>query len=235
MRCIMKILNFLLIVWLVILVPKSGLTKGIQLEEGYGYFELGWSADGKRFAYASFFKKHYSDNVPTPEYDYSDLKITIIDLVSDQTLWTGGQQWKEGNPVYPTSIYAAMEHLPQDVFSSLKSYSIQSVDPRPLNLFPIENGDFLTVEVREKELQSYSSSYEFYAVSGNLGEKKIFSFEAQSQKLGDISILGYSMNPDKSRIAVFIYVLEGGYDGQIIDHTDVTGCHLKAGFKKVVY
>ncbi|HLF34132.1 MAG TPA: hypothetical protein VI583_07840, partial [Cyclobacteriaceae bacterium] len=69
--------------------------------KGTGYFELGWSADGRRFAYASFFKEHYSDNVPTPEYDFTVLNITVIDLVSDQDLWMNNSQWKDDNPVYP--------------------------------------------------------------------------------------------------------------------------------------
>jgi hypothetical protein len=211
--------------WIVVLLlgawlPEARAGESLDPTEG-GVFSLGWNAKGNRFAYGIFSTTMMISNG-------SRLSLAVLDLVDDKVLWQGGNTWDEGNVggeeagYYPRSVDAAWQTLSASASAALAGQGIKRTPPAPPDSFPLtRGGDVVTVEVKSDRDKG---TYELWAVSDNLGRKKISS----GQAIDEVRAEGYYLSPDGSRMAVVVNLgMQGAYPG-----TQVVGCHLKAGFKK---
>ena len=214
-----------------------------------GFFPIGWSEDGTRFAYGWFATQRMITNG-------SQLTVIVQDLVTDEVLWQGGETWEESNvggpgggAVAPMKAPAAWQQLSGAIHEQLAIHAITRPDSGGgLHTFPMENGDSIQVyfDVWERE---GLVGYQVRAFSRNRGEKRISgeSFDpgaTVSREEGALSVTarpydpeieirvrGYVLNAHGTRMAVILSMITS--PGRHYPVFQAIGCHLHAGFKTV--
>jgi hypothetical protein len=212
-------------------------------EDDNSFFAIGWSNDGRRLAYGKY-AKYIADGIGEP---VCDIEVVVMDLVSDAILWQTEKSWTgpEGNMPesakqawiildQTANAYAEICHQGIQVNSSAVVYNQRTETPQEsmfvrndrMSVGMAESGRY-NIEIREGQPEDFRKEYDVYVVSDKLGEKRIAGGEAYDNSV--IWIIGYMLNPDKSRMAVIIHV--GGGPEFSRSEDMVTGCHLRAGFK----
>jgi hypothetical protein len=189
-----------------------------------GFFPIGWSLQGTRLAYGWFETTQMISNG-------SSISVVVQDLITDEILWHGGNTWDEGNVgeggdnYYPTSATKAWELLGTDVHEQLFRTGIQTEPAEGVSSFPYSNGDQIRVEVKQEEGNTH---YQVFAYSDNFGDKMLTEGE-KDDPYNNITLEGYVLNPNRSRIAV---IFNQRSFSRPYSNYWVIGCHLHAGFKK---
>jgi predicted RNA-binding protein with TRAM domain len=189
-----------------------------------GYFSIGWSGDGNRFAYGWFIFSPMTENSST-------LTVIIQDMVTDEVLCKIEKTWYESNvgegdesPPAPRTADKAWELQADEIYENLAVYGISEYHTAGLHSFPYQNGDYYDVNIEFTE----DGRYQVFAISGNLGRKRISSGNTYFDL--DVRTEGFVFNPQGSRMAVITIKVPSG--GPFITY-EAIGCHLRAGFEPV--
>jgi hypothetical protein len=194
--------------------------------EASGFFPIGWSADGRLFAYATF---DYSISVAAS----SNLSVSVRDMVTDKVVWWFTRGWKESlrgdesdPPPPPGSAGVAWEQVADEIVPHLRKYGIAPGGPAMAGQFPLEEGgDALTLEIEENG----DGGFTVRVNSEKLGSK-VIARENKADTQNRLSVLGYYRSPQGPRLAVVLR--EDLYNRWGYSNYYVIGCHLKSGFRK---
>jgi len=198
------------------------------------FYLLGWSADGKKIAYAidkatgmsaNFSAKIYIQDVMTGSYPW---KVSVEDaLIEEYDSFEG----------YWSVNHSYIEFV-------LKQHKINLAKDIQLKSFPINyNNEKLNVSLELKKHKKVSIDKDYFAglggyklfLTSNARQLKLIAdceLEIQEADLGydttsKIKVFGYFQSPDKARIAILVARLEYGFEGLKMVRYDVVGTDLK--------
>jgi hypothetical protein len=194
--------------------------------EAAGFFPIGWTSDGRLFAYATF---DYSISIATS----CNLSVSVRDMATDKLAWWFTRGWEESlrgdesdPPPPPGSAGAAWEQVADEIVPHLRKYGITPGGPAMAGQFPLEEGgDALTLEIEENG----DGGFTVRVNSEKLGSK-VIARENKADPQNRLSVLGYYRSPNGPRLAVVLR--EDLYSRWGYASYSVIGCHLKSGFRK---
>jgi len=218
------IITFFYALVILVLATGSSLAQEMRYDGPYEddtFFPIGFSSDGKLFAYGWFEKTIAISNG-------SAISIVVQSLVTDKILYTTWKDWDEGNVGpedsgwYPSNAKKAWEVIADDVNKKFAELDIWGGAGAGVLPFPLRDPE-LNVEIREFEGEP---GYGVYAYSDQLGEKMISSSADDYNE--DLSTIGFVWNPAGTRIGVIMH------ENTLSPYSDywVIGCHVSSGFKK---
>lgn len=191
-----------------------------------GFFPIGWSSDGRLFAYATF---DYSISIAAS----SNFSVSVRDMATDKLAWWFTRGWEESlrgdesdPPPPPSSVGAAWDLSSGEVVPHLTKHGIVPGGPAVAGQFPLEEGgDALTLEIVEDEEGGFTVRVNSEKLGG-----KIIAKEHKGDPKNLLSVVGYYRSPKGARIAVVLredLAHRWGYASYY-----VIGCHLRSGFRK---
>jgi hypothetical protein len=206
-------------------VRYNGPASGEQ--EGVGFFPIGWSENGRKFAYGWFEMTQMISNG-------SKISIRIQDLVTDEILFRWEKSWDESNRgdvsnYYPATADAAWEKISGEINEKLVEQNILDRETEMFR-FPVSSdNDEIYIEINTREAEKdYNVIYDISAISNDLGVKKISSFEMPIDD--EIRCSGGIWNPDRTRIGV---IMSSMNMNQPYSEYWIIGCHRTSGFKMI--
>ncbi len=188
----------------------------------FGFFALGWSPDGKRFAFGWF----ETNPIATPR---SAIWVVVQDLITDKILFEKTRTWEQGKrepdrtSVFPATAPEAWRLIAQEVTAEVRGLGISDEAARSPSPFPFIDGDEISLDILSDD---GTFPYEIWAVSKKLGRKKLASGDKQDLFMG-LSTEGYMVGPDRTRLAVVLRFATAPFATH-----KVIGCHVRVGFKK---
>ncbi len=219
MKIVKPLAGLLLIVLLTVpAISQEPRYFGPYLEDSF--FPIGWSDDGKAYAYGWFEVTRVISNG-------SRIVINIQNVITDELLWQNSNTWDEGNvgdggEYYPDTALKAWEFVAGETNEELERMDIWGGVGEGVRSFPMETADGISIEVEEYD---EGTGYDVFARSDELGWKLI----SRGEKLmdTDLSVYGYVRSPDGTRVAVVMNLRS--WDSAYSTYW-VIGCHLSVGF-----
>ena len=220
--------------------PFQSLALGSQLETKFGrnvtasnsftpegFYPLGWSKNGDKFAYAS---QHITNGTT----DASTFNVFVQDLITDKVIWR--------TPPAKSSLHTEninrWELHKKSILAALKKNKISLDSDFSLQSPPIAlKKDTLSYNVKVLRSKKYSSlrGYEILLKSSQKGIKKVAnetfknkSFDAIGSK-SQVHVLGYMQGANPNRIGLLVGILELGSNGTQSVHYKIVGASLTAG------
>ena len=192
-----------------------------------GFYPLGWSKKGDKFAYASQY-------LTVGATDKSTFDVFIQDLVSDKIIWkTPSKQ-----PVNLTKNINRWNLHKEAILAAFDKYNISLSSDFSLQQAPIFlKKDTLSykVKVAKSTKSTVLSGYEILLKSSKKGIKKVANEQFKkraSDEVGSktqVHIMGYLSGNNPNRIALLAGILEQGWEGTKTVRYKIIGASLTAG------
>jgi hypothetical protein len=203
---------------------------------GEGFYPLGWSPDGKRFAYGI---EHDIDGSITQPY----IGIFIQDIVSGKIVWKMDTFIEHDLAL---DIQKFWRDNKQTILRALDQHEITLETDHTIKNVPIPyNGDMFSYTVRTTkaadniQLKAYQILLNSKATEGRkeIANVTLDTFEFgsvinESEDYGfkiKIDVIGYFQGANKARIATLVGLLETAWEGTQILRYKVVGANLKSG------
>jgi len=202
-----------------------------------GFYPLGWSPDGKRFAYGI---EHDIYGSFTQPY----IGVFIQDIVSDKIIWKIDTFIEHDLALYIQKFWrdnkpAILRALDQHEITLETDHTIKNV-PIPYN------NDMFSYTVRTTKVAD-NIQFKAYQILLNSklteGRKEIASVTLDTREIGgvaveiedygfkiEIDVIGYFQGANKARIATLVGLLETAFEGRRILRYKVIGTNLKSGW-----
>jgi hypothetical protein len=193
---------------------------------------LGWSANGRLFAYRDFY---YRNGIEIN----SDFYVTVMDVITDSVMWEYHKDWNidnsgEDTDPHVSSIEQAWDLAADDVIVPLRNnfgitVSRNAQEHETCNAFPLEfDGEmFIAEAVEDENLESVN-------VKINVSfrkhvQKNLYSLveEGFPNSPNDTpSLVGYFINPQRDKIVITFKVLTYVENNGPFLRQSMTGCNL---------
>lgn len=192
-----------------------------------GFYPLGWSKDGNKFAYASQY-------ITNGSAEGSTFNVYIQDLVTDEIIWKTSSKTSAKS----TQKTNQWEQQKEAVLAALNKYKIAINSDFPLHSPPIVlKKDTLSYKIKVQKSKKYASlkGYEVFLKSSRKGIKKVANEHFKKRSFDEVGskrqahILGYLQGKNPNRIALLVGILELGWEGKKIVRYKVVGASLTAG------
>ena len=192
-----------------------------------GFYPLGWSEDGDKFAYAS-------QQVINGASDPSTFNVFVQDLITDKIIWRTPPE-KSSKHSKNTNRW---ELYKSTVLSELKKHNISLNSDLSLQSPPISlKKDTLSYKVKVLRSKKYSSlkGYKILLKSSKKGIKKVANVTFKNKFFDEVGsksqvhILGYLQGANPKRIGLLVGVLELRSKGVQSVRYKIVGASLTAG------
>lgn len=185
----------------------------------YGFFPIGWSENGKTFAYGYYIGSGITQ-------DAVQMVVVIQNMITDSVLFQDGKTWErtfigDNTDIHlPESPKDAWKQISKEINKKLKYYDIKEGN---FSLIRFYDQDAFNAEIRHFEMEP---GYGLYIKMSDGKEKMIAGFSEELTNKTDNMIQGFIWNQNKRRIAVIVLI-----EDEHFDIFQAIGCNMKVGFK----